>query len=534
MTGEGRVGAQSRHVEPIDRDGTGRHGRFWTAVTGALCAITSGLLVIDYTLIHFYRRGAFFWDSGMYAYFMSFADRWPLRHPPVADSPAHDTSLGYSYFSIHIDPIFYLTSALNAVLDIPPAAFFSLTQGVWFAILAGTCFAFSSRSTTHVTPITLIVSALLALSTSFSGPLLGMLGFPHFEVAIPALLLSFLYLWAAGRSRLAFIVLGLSLLVREDAGFHGGILLALLALSWWHTGRPAGQVKTLALAAAACLLYSAVVFVLQSLLYKGEFSYFNHVYAGTPLLSHVTWRFIGDRLSAFAIDKAYITWPTLLVLGVALWKREWSLAIGPIAIAPWLTLHFLAVSGAGNLDNHYGFPTILAIAWPCANYYLGTRRSAPDWRAASLLQAATSGLSIALFVVLAAGNHDNSPWRGLGVPPLKAIGSYELALKGVLGHRDALGTLLLDDAAVSLVPKEVGPEWSHMWAANRPVYGHALIPCRDTLIRQTGAFDSARSDQIVRECALRLAYRISGTPFVINSRRQLAFPGIEPVTSDRP
>jgi hypothetical protein len=110
-----------------------------------------------------------------------------------------------------------------------------------------------------------------------------------------------------------------------------------------------------------------------------------------------------------------------------------------------------------------------------------------------------------------------------------AIGSYERALKGVLSQRETLGTFLLDDAAVSLVPAEVGSDWSHMWAANRTVYGPALIPCRDSLIRHNGAFDSARSDQIVHDCALRLSYRISGTPFVISSRRQLAFSGIEPM-----
>jgi hypothetical protein len=511
-----------------------RYGRLYAAVTGGLCALTSALLAIDYTLIHFYRKGAFFWDSGMYAYFMSYSNRWPLRHPPVADSP-RDIGPGYSYFAIHIDPIFYLTSALNAVLDIPAAAFFSLTQGLWFAILGGVCFAFSVRSATRVTLLYLVVAACISLSTAFSGPALALIGFPHFEIAIPALLLLFLFLLRANHLRSALVILGLSLLIREDAGFHGGTLLALLALSSWHSGKPIDETRTMARAAALCFVYSAAVFVLQSLFYRGEFNYFLHVYVGTPFLSHVTGPFILDRLATFAIDKSYVTWPALLVLGTALWRRELSLAIGPVAILPWLALHFLALSSdAGSLNNYYAFPTILAIAWPCTNYYLGTNRSDADWWAASVLQIGTSGLSILLFAVMASGNHDNAPWRRLEPPPVAEIGTYEKALKAIIHHRETLGTLLLDDAVVSLVPNDVGHEWVHMWVANRAAYGPNLIPCPATLIHQQGAFDSARSQQVARDCDLSLAYRVSGTPFVIQSRREFSLPGAEPTGRPRP
>jgi hypothetical protein len=506
-----------------------QYGRLYAAVTGSLCAIVSGSLAVDYTLIHFYRRGAFFWDAGMYAYYMSFSDRWPLRHPPANDSPASDVSPGYSYFSIHIDPFFYLTSALNAVLGIPAATFFSLTQGLWLAILAGTCFTFSISSATSVTPNTLIVAACLSLATSLSGPVLALVGFPHFEIAIPALLLAFLCLWFSGYPRFACAALGLAFLIREDAGLHGGILLALVALSLWHSRRPRDAVMAMSQAAALCFFYSATVFLLQALLYKGGFSYFAEVYTGKPFLSHVTWRFVSDRLATFTIDKAYVTWPTLLVLGVALWKKQWSLAIGPVAVAPWLALHFFAASPeAGAINNYYAFPTILAIAWPCANYFLGLERSFTGWRNASLLQLSTSGLSIVLFVTLAAGNHDNAPWRGLGSPPVKSIGSYEQALKGVINQRGTVGALLVDNAVVSLVPKDVGHEWALIWVANRAKYGPDLIPCPDTIIYQERAYDRAHSEQVIRDCELKLAYRLNGTPFVINSRRQFNLSGVEP------
>src|ERR1041384_2004121 len=86
------------------------------------------LLVTDYTLAHFYVRGAYYTDSGWYSYLATHLSGWPLANPPA---------LGGTYFSYHISPIFFLPSLLYSLLfpGMPAAAFFSLFHGVQFGLI---------------------------------------------------------------------------------------------------------------------------------------------------------------------------------------------------------------------------------------------------------------------------------------------------------------------------------------------------------------------------------------------------------------
>ena len=94
-----------------------------------LCFLISAALLWDYTLNHFYRAGAYFWDSGFYSYEATFLTSWPMLQPPIFDQHV-------AFFTIHAMPIFYVTSALHQILSfIPAAAYVSLLQGVWVGLL---------------------------------------------------------------------------------------------------------------------------------------------------------------------------------------------------------------------------------------------------------------------------------------------------------------------------------------------------------------------------------------------------------------
>lgn len=317
-----------------------------------------------------------------------------MLDPPFLHRAPHERNI---YFQTHFMPIFYITSALHQALSfIPAAAYFSVLQGVWSGLLALSVFMVCARS--HNLPLAIIA----ALTTAFCGPVLAMIGFPHTELAIPALFLLFLALRSVGYRTSSYIALGLCLLVREDAGLHAGAVLTLLAAAQWASGESRAAVRENMLIAIICVAYSFSWLAFQHLFYPAPVSYLRKVYLGNPIGSHLSWELVLHRLPVFFIDKAYVTWPLIFLLAVAAWKRNAILAVGPVSVLPWILLSILAVSvDAASLTSHYSYPIIIAIAWPSIAFSMNRVRLS--------LQLSTSILSIVLFVTLGRGNHDNAP-----------------------------------------------------------------------------------------------------------------------------
>jgi hypothetical protein len=506
-----------------------RSYRIATVLSGVGCAVIVGMLVTDYTINHFYKTGAYFWDSGLYTYYMSFSYGWPLRHHPAY---ALDVGApGGSFFEEHFQPIFYLATALYRFLPVvPPAAYFCLLQGIWFGALTASCFVFFVDRL-YTTPRLLVMASLIAIMTSLNGPVLAWVGFPHVETAIPALFFAFLAARALSRPRAAFVLLALALSIREDAGLHIGSMLALLGIAQWVSRTAQEQIRANLVAAFSCIGYAVLVLIAQYIFYNGEVSHLSHIYLGTPPFHHLNSDMIWSRTHIFLTDKAYAIWPILLLLAVSALKRDIILSVAPIAVLPWLLISLLAVSdSAGTLVSYYSFPTIISIAWPGACHFLSRDRSPSSWWEAAGLQVTTSALSIVLFVLLGAGNHDNAPWRGLSIPPVKAIGSDEATLRQVIGQRAKLGGLIVDDSVLSLVPEVVGKhEWVLKWTSDRSSTPPGSVPCPDVVIYQPGAYDGGNTMQVIRECGLARSYRLSDTPFVLSSHRHVGIGDVTPL-----
>jgi hypothetical protein len=467
-----------------------------------VCFLICAVLVSDYTLNHFYRAGAYFWDSGHLAYKYAFSTSWPMLESPFLHRAPHER---YVYFQIHFMPIFYVTSALHQALSfIPAAAYVSLLQGVWSGLLALSVFMMYARS------YNLVLIIVATFTTAFCGPVLSTIGFPHIELAIPALFLFFLALRSAGYRISSCIALGLCLLVREDAGLHAGAALSLLAVAQWGSNEPRAVVRENVLIALICFAYSFSALTFQNLFYPAPFGYLKKVYLGDPIGSHLSLELVLHRVPVFFIDKAYVTWPLIILLAVAAWKRNAILAVGPASVLPWMLLSVLAASiFPGSLTSHYSYPVIIAIAWPSVAFSMN--------RARLSLQLFTSILSIVLFVSLGRWNHDDAPWRGLGVPNFGAIGTYETALRKVIARRNEFGRLMVDDAVASLVPESLMPdEWANQWAPDR-------LPNPDVVVYKSGARDSATTMQVIDASGLTQRCRINNTPFLIASREGSSF-----------
>jgi len=55
---------------------------------------------------------------------------------------------------------------------------------------------------------------------AYNGVFLASIGFPHFEIGIPALLMAFFAARISGHKAVAWLFLCFGLFLREDAGFH--------------------------------------------------------------------------------------------------------------------------------------------------------------------------------------------------------------------------------------------------------------------------------------------------------------------------
>lgn len=415
-------------------------------VFGVVCFFVCASLVSDYTLNHFYRTGAYLGDSGEFAYLASFSTTWPIWKLPIWHGQRFHTSV----FSIHVMPIFYVTSALHqTLLFIPAAAYFSLLQGLWTGLLGLAVFVAYARS--H----NLLLRVITALATAFCGPVLSTIGFPHVEIAIPALLLLFLALRSSGYRAGSYFSLGLCLLVREDAGLHAGAVLILLALAQRLSGVSWQSVRETELIVCVCLAYSFSALAFQHFFYPAPLSSLQHVYLGDPIWSRLTWPLVRQRLFLFLTEKAYATWPVVFLLLIAILRRNVILAAGPICVLPWM---FMSITAAQDnpsvMSDYYSFPLIIAIAWPSIAFALN--------KTSASLQLITSVLSIGLFVSLGGNNHDDAPWRGLATPNFRAIASYEITLRKVIARGRELGSLMVDDAVASLVPESMmTDEWTN-------------------------------------------------------------------------
>lgn len=469
-------------------------------VLGFLCLALPTALVSAYTLNLFYKVGIYFWDAGLFVHLVSFTDTWPMLWPDFLHHIPNTPRV--TFFSIHFMPFLYLTSAIYQLVSfIPPAAYFSLLQGLWAGLIGLSVFILCVERN-HAW-----LATGAAVATALCGPMLAALGYPHIEPAIPALLLLFFALRSAHRQIGAWIALGLCLSVREDAGFHAGAFIAVLAAAQWVSGSRREAIVGNLLVAVVCVVYSLAALSLPILWFPRDTSLLETVFVGRPLFAHVTRSLVIERLTEFLTDRAYVTWPLLTLLGVALWRRNALLLAGVIAPLPWLVLLLLAKQENVSLWGYYSFPLIVSLAWPAI--VLGA--------AGARWVCGLSSFSVVLFATLGGPNADRAPWRLLSLPDFSAIGGYERALIEAVDQRGSLGRLYVDDGVTILVSNSLKvDEWLLQWSIDK-------LPDPDVIIFREGGVRGLPDVDgpvaaAIKASGLTHRCRIANAPFVVASR----------------
>ncbi len=360
---------------------------------------------MNYTLNYFYGRGGAVWDAGWFAAMSIEPARWQVPNPPA---------IGGDFMALHMSPIFMALALVHRwfAASLSGPVFFALSQGFWHGIIGASLAWMLCSSLARTWTIT-----ALAVAGAGNGVALATLGFPHYEVAIPALLLATLAL-GLKRPRKAvhlwILPLILLLSIREDAGFQAaGIFGAIGILRLTREGRLVAR-PGLALA-LACALFSIVDLVFQRALFPAGGTNLSTVYLGSPPLAHLDLAFLQHRLSNLIRYRPYIWVPILLSASIAAITRDARLILGIVAILPWLAMAVVAVSElAGELTDYYGLPMMVAVVWPtvAACPAMG---AAPQVRRRYLrLQAAMAALSVLLFGLYGIASHDPHPWRSFG------------------------------------------------------------------------------------------------------------------------
>jgi len=468
--------------------------------------LVPAILATNYTVNRFYVLGAPMWDSGWFAHLASTG----LRNPPA---------IGGLFLSDHMSlvlGVFALTHQLTPSVAAP--VFFAFAHGLWFGVIglaASLCLAPWLQG---------MISVPLAILCALNGISLATIGFPHIEIAIPALILLILALWTHGHRLGAWPFVPLLLSVREDAGLHLATIFALIAACRWRQHRhwQAGQAEAvLALTGAAG---SSAIWLTQEMVFVAGVDQLHDTYLGTPIFHHVDWQFLGHRLSRLGQNRSYIYLPCFLTLVVAMCRRSWLLAIGPLAGLPWVVLALVARSPvAGELMSYYGFPLMVGLCWPMIAAQQGfglIDRSIAIW-----LLATNMMLSVVLFAASGC-MHDRRPWNSFWFPNTTLIAATESALDELLAHRVQLGPIIVDDAVGSLRPSAFGPAELRALMAFSATETEAL----NVLIFQPTSWLAARKQEIIAAAGLMSGYRMRRTRLLIYSKSPLyGLNGLEPI-----
>ena len=168
--------------------------------------------------------------------------------------------------------------------------FFAVTQGLWFG-LVGLAASLCLQPLLPALPA-LALSVLCALN----GISLATIGFPHIEIAIPALVLLISGMLDTG---IPACCLGARAAAthnsrgRWSASRDHFCVDRRLALACVGLRRAA---RTEAIMATVGLLSAALLLAVQQTLFVGGVDQLHETYLGTPMLAHVNWAFLGHRI----------------------------------------------------------------------------------------------------------------------------------------------------------------------------------------------------------------------------------------------
>jgi hypothetical protein len=453
-------------------------------------------------LAHFYARGSFLLDAGLFAGLLWHGD---------AALTVPESLGGGSFFASHAALIFVPLTALSRMLPLSLAEFFAGFVGLCHALLALAVFWALIGVQGMRRGVAPWLACVLALGFAFSGLALAIARYPHFETLIAACFLLFAVALRQGRVWLAALCFVVGLATREDAGLHyAGVLLLLVLLERWHGAPWRAQRAAIAFAVAGALYAVAAVAAQRAVFHGG--GAFARVYLGDPIYAHVTARLLLERVTYLVLARPYVVLPALAAVIWAVRARNAGVVLGYVASLPWLVLHLLAASPlAGGLASYYAFPFLIGLGWPPLAARPG-RATVPAFAAL-----------LALTFVPSAQLHDpgrlDLPADFLAAPSRAQRQATDAAVAALVAAHGELGRLLVDQSVAALAPFAFAKAEIPMFANDGPA---------DTVIYMLRGYDGEAL--AARAATLPFHYAAPGTDLRVASDRKLD--GIASLTTE--
>jgi hypothetical protein len=202
---------------------------------------------------------------------------------------------------------------------------------------------------------------LLAATFPFLGLFVIQLGYPHTEPL-------FIGLFGAGLAALmlgvrrwvGYLLVGLSMTVRQDCGLHVFSFFGVLALYSFRHGEPRVESWRWVRLGLAGLFVSATLMLVQRIWFHSDDALVRII--GEPPFAHLTVGLMRERLASVLHEKSYIWLPMALSAVLAAIQRDPIFLVGWIGTLPWLALCLAAKPPAtGLLFGYYAFPLGLGI-----------------------------------------------------------------------------------------------------------------------------------------------------------------------------
>lgn len=437
--------------------------------------------VARFILNHFFAHAPYLLDAGWYSDIVYRAGLFP-RNPQIACAYAD------YYFGVHFSPLISVASLLSYLVPLPRIEWYALFQAFMFLPFGIATYLLAARLPPDAAPAgalrRLPVTVLAAFAFTFSGQVLTMIPYPHYEVAIAGFICLLLVALATGRERQGWVFLALALAVREDAGFHATFALAPLLYLRWRGLAVLASRRTLLAMCAVAVVSSIIGIVCQKLVFDGA-AVMSAVYLGKPIYSHITAAVLADRARDFLGACQLMYYPFLATCLLAAVRRDPNYLLGWAVNLPWFGLNFLASQPQkATFEAYAGFPFVVSSFWV---YVYGAMLAPPARRMRPIaIEAVFAGICILSTV----GYYREFPKQArftvhemTHTQPMDRAATH--AFVEALGkHRDQLGRLYADYSAAAIALESVVPEnrWGPGTAPADAITFHEESVFRDQLL----------------------------------------------------
>jgi peptidoglycan/LPS O-acetylase OafA/YrhL len=344
--------------------------RWWLVLVAAL-AVAIGSAQALFVWNHFYRDGAYLYDSGWHANLCWHDGLIPVN--PLVGQYTHH------YFKLHLRLILSFLSGLSYLVPLSRVAWYALILGTSYGLVAvapGLLVRDRLRRARDGDAMCgeIALGAFLLVTVAYCGPVRVCWFYPHFEVAISAAINLAVYAWAVGRYRLALVACAAAASVREDGALIAAGTFAAVGLWWWREGSAQATGATASGVTGAgrwtlrlclfCLALAVGVLATQKACF-GANSKLHEEYLGNGGLP---WTDVGElarRMQRFLLQCPFIWMPASFALVLALRRRSLLPMVGWIAVAPYVLINFLAMQARrAEFNIYFSFPFVIALFIP--------------------------------------------------------------------------------------------------------------------------------------------------------------------------